>query len=85
MDTLELSPSYIVDETGFDWDYSAIDDNIEAQKLLAAAITSNRFHSGMPDESEKRKLEELEDAVQRSPTKAMRECTSHPGADPWFD
>lgn len=65
----------MVDETGFDWDYSSIEDNLEAQKLLAAAISSNtKLRGTAGDENEKRKIEELEDTVQRSPTKAMRKC-----------
>ncbi|RUS17450.1 hypothetical protein BC937DRAFT_89964 [Endogone sp. FLAS-F59071] len=74
MNSSDISPSsYMVDETGFDWDYSSIEDNLEAQKLLAAAITSNtKFRSAAGDENEKRKIEELEDTVQRSPTKAIQ-------------
>ncbi|CAG8472061.1 1227_t:CDS:10 [Diversispora eburnea] len=45
-----------------------IEDNLEAQKLLAAAIAHNNQYRF--DDDQKRKLEMLEDIVQQSPSKA---------------
>lgn len=61
---------FSVDDPNFQW-YTSIEDNLEAQKLLAAAIAHNdqyRF-----DDDQKRKLEMLEDIVQQTPAKASRE------------
>ncbi|CAG8544896.1 15368_t:CDS:10 [Acaulospora colombiana] len=66
-DESDLKKSLEADPT-FTWDFTSIEDNIEAQKLLVAAITRNdqyRF-----DDDQKRKLEMLEDIVQQTPSKA---------------
>ncbi|RHZ80237.1 hypothetical protein Glove_138g6 [Diversispora epigaea] len=59
---------YSVGDPNFPWEFASIEDNLEAQKLLAAAIAHNdqyRF-----EDDQKRKLEMLEDIVQQSPSKA---------------
>ncbi|CAG8483968.1 18413_t:CDS:2, partial [Racocetra fulgida] len=64
------------DDSNFPWDFTSIEDNVEAQKLLAAAIAHNdqyRF-----DEDQKRKLEMLEDAAQQTPSKATESIPSTP-------
>ncbi|CAG8722319.1 32185_t:CDS:2, partial [Racocetra persica] len=70
------------DDSNFPWDFTSIEDNVEAQKLLAAAIAHNdqyRF-----DEDQKRKLEMLEDAAQQTPSKANKlniNSVPHPDLD----
>ncbi|CAG8572500.1 39380_t:CDS:2 [Gigaspora margarita] len=68
-------------DSNFPWDFTSLEDNAEAQKLLAAAIAHNdqyRF-----DEDQKRKLEMLEDAAQQTPSKASHKLniTSVPHPD----
>ncbi|CAG8660616.1 13175_t:CDS:2 [Dentiscutata erythropus] len=68
-------------DSNFPWDFASLEDNVEAQKLLAAAIAHNdqyRF-----DEDQKRKLEMLEDAAQQTPSKASHKLniTSVPHPD----
>jgi len=53
-------------DTSFPWDFT-LEDNLEAQKLLAAAIAHNDQYRY--DDDQKRKLEMLEDAVQQNPSK----------------
>ncbi|CAG8566737.1 10126_t:CDS:2, partial [Paraglomus occultum] len=52
----------------YSWDLTSLEDNIEAQKLLAAAIASNDRYRY--EEDAKRKLDLLEDFIQQTPTKA---------------
>jgi len=54
----------------YSWDLTSLEDNIEAQKLLAAAIASNDRYRY--EEDAKRKLDLLEDFIQQTPTKASR-------------
>jgi len=53
-------------DNSFPWDFT-LEDNLEAQKLLAAAIAHNDQYRY--DDDQKRKLEMLEDAVQQNPSK----------------
>jgi hypothetical protein len=53
----------------YPWDI--LEDNLEAQNLLAAAIASNDQYR-YEDEATKRKLDRLEDIVQQTPLKANR-------------
>ncbi|RIA99508.1 hypothetical protein C1645_730777 [Glomus cerebriforme] len=53
-------------DNNFPWDFT-LEDNLEAQKLLAAAIAHNDQYRY--DDDQKRKLEMLEDAVQQNPSK----------------
>jgi len=54
----------------YSWDLTSLEDNIEAQKLLAAAIASNDRYRY--EEDAKRKLDLLEDFIQQTPAKASR-------------
>ena len=56
-------------DNSFPWDFT-LEDNLEAQKLLAAAIAHNDQYRY--DDDQKRKLEMLEDAVQQNPSKVSR-------------
>ncbi|KAG9289935.1 hypothetical protein G9A89_010241 [Geosiphon pyriformis] len=74
------APAFTIDDFNT-WDFSSIEDNIEAQKLLAAAIAHNdqyRF-----EDDSKRKLELLEDIITQVPVKANHNLniTSIPHTD----
>ncbi|GBB92424.1 hypothetical protein RclHR1_02000005 [Rhizophagus clarus] len=55
-----------MNDNNFPWDFT-LEDNLEAQKLLAAAIAHNDQYRY--DEDQKRKLEMLEDVAQQNPSK----------------
>jgi hypothetical protein len=58
-----------MNDGNFPWDFT-LEDNLEAQKLLAAAIAHNDQYRY--DDDQKRKLEMLEDVVQQNPSKVSR-------------
>ena len=60
---------YNMGDSTFSWDFN-FEDNLEAQKLLAAAIAHNDQYRY--DEDQKRKLEMLEDITQQNPSKVSR-------------
>ncbi|CAB4377682.1 PAP1-domain-containing protein [Rhizophagus irregularis] len=57
---------FSMNDNNFPWDFT-LEDNLEAQKLLAAAIAHNDQYRY--DDDQKRKLEMLEDVVQQNPSK----------------
>ncbi|CAG8533922.1 10048_t:CDS:2 [Funneliformis caledonium] len=67
-------------DSNFPWDFN-LEDNFEAQKLLAAAIAHNDQYRY--DEDQKRKLEMLEDITQQNPSKVSHNLniTSVPHPD----
>jgi len=69
-----------MNDNNFSWDFT-LEDNLEAQKLLAAAIAHNDQYRY--DDDQKRKLEMLEDAVQQNPSKVSHNLniTSVPHPD----
>ncbi|CAG8763632.1 6847_t:CDS:2, partial [Acaulospora morrowiae] len=63
-----VSDVFSIGDPTLPWDFTTIEDNIEAQKLLVAAIAHNQQYRF--DDDQKRKLEMLEDIAQQTPSKA---------------